>query len=348
MKMKIILSIITILFISITVKAQHMDMMMSDRPDAHAPICIMQDHCHGKGQWMFAYRYMPMWMSGNLSGSKNIGNSEIFTKYGHAAQSMTMQMHMVDVMYGLSNHVTLMVMGNYYDKKMNSLMDMSGMGMPDMPFSTKSNGFGDISLSGLIRLVDKHRQMVHAIVGVSIPAGSISKQAPADNMMKGTLDYPMQMGSGTWDPLLGAAYMGQSDMFTWGAQAKYNFRFGKNHADYRLGNEFNSDVWFAVKANKYVSFSGSLQYINSDKIVGADNSITEPMMMPSTDPQNSGQDLLNAGIGCNFYVPKGMFKNLRFGVAYELPIYRHVTGIQMKTTNTLSVGIQYVIGDLGM
>ena len=30
------------------------------RPDGHAPIPVMGDHMHGKGEWMFSYRYMYM------------------------------------------------------------------------------------------------------------------------------------------------------------------------------------------------------------------------------------------------------------------------------------------------
>ena len=354
MKIKIILTILYIFFISIIAKAQHMDMMMMDRPDAYTPIGIMQDHCHGKGQWMFSYRYMNMHMNGNMSGSNSMSTDDIFTEDNvmTIAKSMTMQMHMLDVMYAPSNRITLMAMGSYNEKKMDMALNPDMM-MP-MATSMRTNGIGDISLSGLFMLIDKHREMLHAIVGVSIPTGSTDKQSgnPANDM----LGYPMQMGSGTWDPLIGVAYMGQSDILTWGAQVQYKFRFGHNHYDYRLGNELNSNAWLGVKVDKYLSFSGSLQYLSSGKIDNANPPLMYPAMpmpmpmfsSPYVNSNYSGGNQLNAGIGCNLYIPTGIFKNLHFGAEYDLPVYRYVNGIQMKNTGTFTVGVQYVIGKLSM
>ena len=39
----------------------------------HAPIGVMGDHMHSKGEIMFSYRFMNMLMKGNLNGEKKIG-----------------------------------------------------------------------------------------------------------------------------------------------------------------------------------------------------------------------------------------------------------------------------------
>lgn len=39
------------------------------RPGGHAPIGVMGDHQHGKGELMFSYRYMTMSMHGNRKGT---------------------------------------------------------------------------------------------------------------------------------------------------------------------------------------------------------------------------------------------------------------------------------------
>ena len=39
----------------------------SSRPDGHAPISVMGDHLHKKGEFMLSYRFMQMRMEGNLS-----------------------------------------------------------------------------------------------------------------------------------------------------------------------------------------------------------------------------------------------------------------------------------------
>lgn len=323
------------LLFSIAINAQN-NAWTSARPDGHAPISIMQDHYHKKGQVMFSYRYMPMWMNGNLSGSEKTDDNTIFQNYMVAPQKMVMQMHMLGMMYAPSDHITLMAMTNYTSKKMDLIMKNG------TEFTTKSQGFGDIALTGLLKIINKNRQSLHGIVGVSIPTGSIDQRDNTPMAQNAKLAYPMQLGSGTWDPFLGATYLGQKSHISWGIQGRYKFRSGTNKQDYRLGNEINMNGWFAVKASDYFSFSGSFQYFKSDKISGADPDLT-PMMMPLFNTANSGKDQMQLGIGSNFLVPKGPLKEVRIATEYVFPIYQHVNGIQMKNNGSLTIGLQYSI-----
>ena len=50
----------------------------SARPDGHAPISVMGDHYHKKGEFMFSYRFMPMWMEDNIQSSDDISNEDIY------------------------------------------------------------------------------------------------------------------------------------------------------------------------------------------------------------------------------------------------------------------------------
>jgi len=69
------------------------------RPDSHAPIGVMGDHTHKKGEFMFSYRYMLMGMDGMLDGSDDISNAEIMNRgYAVTPTEMTMQMHMLGAM----------------------------------------------------------------------------------------------------------------------------------------------------------------------------------------------------------------------------------------------------------
>ena len=60
------------------------------RPDSHAPIGVMGDHMHKKGEWMFSYRYKTMNMNGSLNGSSSVSNQTILARYPVAPTSMTM------------------------------------------------------------------------------------------------------------------------------------------------------------------------------------------------------------------------------------------------------------------
>ena len=175
----------------------------SARPDGHAPISVMGDHTHHKGEWMFGYKFMNMNMEGLQQGQDNIESSEVFNKYMVSPSKMTMQMHMLGVMYAPSDKLTLMAMANVLNKDMDATNKMG------MDFNTATSGFGDLKISGLYQLLNKNRQQVHAQVGVSIPTGSIDeKDATAmSNEMQVILPYPMQLGSGTVDGLIALNYL---------------------------------------------------------------------------------------------------------------------------------------------
>lgn len=309
----------------------------SARPDGHAPISVMGDHYHKKGEFMFSYRFMPMWMEDNIQSSDGISNEDIYQNFMVAPQKMNMNMHMLGAMYAPSDRITLMVMGNYIS---NSMDLRTGMGVD---FTTESGRLGDITVSSLIKILNNNRQSLHGNVGISIPTGDIDQRDATPMMNDAQLAYPMQLGSGTWDPSLGLTYLGQSDKLSWGAQTKCKFRLGENSENYTFGNRFDVVGWGAIKVSDYFSFSTSLSYFNTQKIDGVDADLN-PMMMPLFNTDNSGRSQLDVGIGTNFFVPKGGLKDLRIGAEIKIPAYQQVNGIQMKNTLMATFGIQYTIG----
>ncbi|PJC06158.1 MAG: alpha amylase [Flavobacteriaceae bacterium CG_4_9_14_0_8_um_filter_34_30] len=309
----------------------------SARPDGHAPISVMGDHYHKKGEFMFSYRFMPMWMEDNIQSSDDISNEDIYQNFMVAPQKMNMNMHMLGAMYAPSDRVTLMFMGNYISNSMDLRTRMG------VDFTTESDGLGDITVLSLIKIMNSNRQSLHANVGISIPTGDIDQLDDTPMMNNAQLAYPMQLGSGTWDPIMGLTYLGQSDKLSWGAQSKYKFRLGDNSEDYTFGNRFDIVGWGAIKVSDYFSFSTSLSYYDTQKIDGVDADLN-PMMMTLFNTANSGRSQLDVGIGTNFFVPKESLKNLRIGAELKIPAYQNVNGIQMENTIMATFGIQYAIG----
>lgn len=334
---KIILPILGTILLCTNVAVAQENQWTSARPDGHAPIGVMGDHYHKKGKFMVSYRFMPMWMKDNIQSSKDITNESIYQNFMVAPQKMNMNMHMLGVMYAPSDQVTLMVMGNYISNSMDLRTRMG------VKFTTESGGLGDITVSSLIKIMNNNRQSVHGNVGISIPTGDIDQRDAIPMMNNAQLAYPMQLGSGTWDPTLGLTYLGQSNKISWGAQSKYKFRLGENSENYTFGNRFDLVGWGAVKVSDYFSFSTSLSYFNTQKINGVDADLN-PRMMPLFNTNNSGRNQMDIGLGTNFFVPKGSLKNLRIGAEIKIPAYQKVNGIQMKNTLMATFGIQYAIG----
>ena len=97
-------------------------------------------HGHGKGAWMFEYRFMRMDMDGLLNGTDSVSTQTISgttqamngsrsvtpgKQYQMSPTQMTMDMHMLMVMYGISDELTLMGMINYLDNEMDMVMHMT-------------------------------------------------------------------------------------------------------------------------------------------------------------------------------------------------------------------------------
>ena len=307
----------------------------TDRTDT-APISVMGDHTHGKGEIMFSYRYMYMNMEDLNNGSKNSSFANALSQYMVTPTSMPMQMHMLGAMYAPSDNVTLMVMANYLTSEMDHVTRMGGT------FTTEASGFGDTKVAALYKFFNKDRQQLHAQVGVSIPTGSIDKQdiTPASAPNEVILPYPMQIGSGTFDGELALTYLKQWKCWSFGSQARTTLRFGKNDNDYRLGNRYSLNNWAAFTATKWLSFSGRVELGAIDKIDGT-NPALNPRMVITADTQNSGMTYANAGIGFNLYAFEGSLKNVRFGFEAALPLFQNMNGIQLRNKETLTFGLQY-------
>lgn len=308
----------------------------ASRPDGHAPISVMGDHVHHKGEVMFSYRFMHMNMADLNYGSDNTDFNTALSRYMVTPTKMPMQMHMLGVMYAPSDKLTLMVMANYLQSDMDHLNRMR------RTFTTKASGFGDVKVSGLYQFLNKNRSELHGQVGVSIPTGSIDQKdvTPMSMGKEVILPYPMQIGSGTVDAELALTYLKQWNVLSFGTQARTTLRFGKNDNDYRLGNRYSLNNWVAAKTTDWLSFSGRVELCFVDKIEGT-NPDLNPMMVITADTNNSGMTYANAGFGFNLYANKGALKNFRLGFEAALPIFQNMNGIQLRNKETITVGLQY-------
>ncbi len=310
----------------------------SKRPDANAPIGIMADHYHHKGGVMVSYRYMNMNMNGNIKGTSDISNAALYQYYMMAPQDMNMQMHMVGVMYSPANKITLAAMTNYQINEMNAII------MGGEEHYHASSGLGDTKVNAITGIWKNKRMALNINGGFSIPTGDIdqSSDEPMEHMGMTMSKYPyrMQLGSGTWDVLLGATYLAKSDRFSFGAQASSVIRTGENSNGYRFGNLYQLTGWGAYKTTNWLSFSIRGAGILETEMTGNDPDL-EAIMSPNSDSKNFGGKFITTFAGFNIFIPSGTFSGLSIGFEYGFPIYQNVNGIQMKQAGTLNAGIKY-------
>lgn len=325
------------------------------RPDSHAPISVMGDHLHEAGEWMFSYRFMRMSMQGNRDGTSGISPEEIATtvpnRFAGAPMmpatlrvvptEMVMDMHMFGVMYAPNDTVTLMGMVNRIDMEMEHITFAGPAGTARLgTFTTRSSGFGDTSLSALVRLADDGHERWHLNLGVSLPTGDIDQRdsvlTPMNTRPTLRLPYPMQLGSGTYDLIGGLTYAAGSGSWGRGAQWRSVLRLGDNDERYTLGDEHQLQGWLSYLVNPSLSISGRLAWRQRGNIDGIDQQITAPVQ--TADPDRQGSSRVDAGLGANLLLPGARH---RLALEFTLPVRQDLDGPQLETDWQVTLGWQF-------
>lgn len=320
-----------------------------------APIGVMGSHLHPEGGWMVSYRFMRMEMEGLRDGSEDVTTQEAFASYGYfvAPTKMTMDMHMLGLMYGLTNDLTLVLMAPFLSSEMNHVVNQGGPPPPPgiAPFSTSTSGIGDVKLGGLYRLAGGADSQLLLNATVSAPTGSIDEEdftplpPPARTRV---LPYPMQLGSGTWDLHPGLTWTSAADGWGHGLQFVQTLRIGESDEDYRLGNRSVLSGWLAHDVAHVLggALSGSARHTASRQgdVHGRDarlaNALPTPTGygVPTAIPELRGGKRADLGFGLSFIGHEGLFLGHELGLELALPVWQNLDGPQLETDWVVSIG----------
>lgn len=322
---------------------------------ATAPVSIMGDHTHDKGDWMVSYRFKRMHMAGNRQGTDSISPAQIVTTIPNpnappatlrvVPTEMDMDMHMFGGMYGLTEKITIMAMAMYMKKDMDHITFAGGAGTTELGrFTTKSNGWGDSAVTGLYKLYTTDTIAVNLSLGLSAPTGSIKEQddvlAPTGATPTLRLPYAMQLGSGTWDALPGITYTGHKDKFSWGAQYKATLRLqDENDQGYRLGNQHTLNLWGGYQATEEIAINALVSAEKLGKIKGSDAAITAPVQ--TANPDNYGGEKIGFGAGFTYAPDIPSIRGTEIGLDIRAPLYQDLNGVQLERDWSVTAGLSY-------
>jgi hypothetical protein len=331
--------------------------------DHSAPAGVMFAHMMDQpGDYMVGYRYMRSTQSGDLgTGTQNISqiqasldkvgcfqlnepNKSLYC--GMYPTKMTMNMHMLDLMYAPTSWLNLMLMPQYMSMDMDmgnqNRGAMAEMGAMSYMRSWQSNGgFGDTSAYALFRLWDGFGQHVHVTQGFSIPTGSVNIKA--EGFSNGLLyPYDMQLGSGTWDYKPSFTYTGTTGDVFWGGQASGTKRMqNQNSQGYVLGDILQGSVWAGYQFNNWLSATVRGLYTQQGKIkVLNSNSLNCQLMMTDCYAANTGGTFGDVGFGMTL-APSGRLSGNTLSAEWLQPVYTQYNGYQLDRTGTLSVTWNY-------
>ena len=327
-------------------------------PESHAPAGVMSDHLHRHGEWMLGYRYLRSDFAGIRYGSRSASAAELAgAGFSMMPTEMTMEMHMLDIMYAVSDDLTLMLMPQTMSMDMTMAMtggghgDMSGMdGMDGMDASNMdgdmamhgshshgTSGTGDTVIAGLFRLADREGYKLHATLGLSAPTGAVDLKN-ADGTF---VHYGMQLGSGTWDLMPSLTYTSGREKLSWGAQASARLPLEEeNESGFRFGDRYAATAWSAYRVADWLSLSARLAYTRQQDINGHYNG-PHKHASPSDLQANYGGEFVDAALGANLVAQTGVLAGVRLGLEWSSSVSAHYNGYQLGREDGLNLSLTY-------
>ena len=308
-------------------------------------------------EFRFKLQPMVMHMSGLSRGTSSVDTASILGmptmmgqptgKYMAAPTSMDMNMLNFAAGYSFSDDFFAGIMGMYTDNRMDMQFSNMMQGLTKQPgFTMKSRGLMDTMLMSKYRLYADDPFIPSAeaslFAGLSMPTGSIDKRNtthPLAMRQKELLPYGMQLGSGTWDPIIGLLYQRSTSPIWWGVNGRVTLRSGHNKRGYRLGNRAQLDGYVMYQPHVawvlYGELNGDWQGRMHGEVdearSGASGHATQgnpnsPYMTPLWDPANSGKSQLFTTLGVQWQpVPLQIVD-----VGVQLPLYQRMNGLQLK------------------
>jgi len=295
-----------------------------------SPAGINDTHVHEAGSWMLNYQYMNTKMDHTFSGSSLISDEHVFEKYIMMPQNVTMNMHMIMAMYGITDKFSIMLMLEYVSMSMNMQMITTQMNMPGMnqSMSNSSRGLADTKLGVMYSILSNKNHSLFAKMGVSIPTGSINKQ----NMtFDSKLGYMMQTSSGTFDFLPTLGYVFHHDDYTLGLQTSSTIYPYYNSHGYKWADEWSINGWAAYQWFQTYSISLRLRTKTTGSIKGHDALIVSPLE-PDNDAQNYGGTSMLGYVGMAYY-----FDHNKIAAEYGIPLFHTYNGIQPAEQSNLYI-----------
>ncbi len=321
----------------------------------HGPSGMMGNDLAPEGKFMMGYRFGAMSMSDNRIGTTEVSDDFIATQVPNVffgapmqpptlrivPQEMTMQMHMLGLMYGATDRLSLMAMLPYVEKSMTSLTYAGPTGTAVLGRSSmRAGGMGDIRLGATYGLKTKGRDKLLAGLALSLPTGSITETgtmlSPMGTLMTRRMAYPMQLGSGTYDLMPTLSYRTGAGRMNWGAQLSGILRLGSNDEGYSLGDEIALSAWASYKPGRSVSYWGRIEAARLGRIDGRDPLIAGPMQ--GANPAFHGGDTVTLAAGADFTMQDGPLKGHKLGIDIGVPVYQNLNGPRLGTDWVLGVG----------
>lgn len=332
--------------------APHDPVHSHSHPGVAIPAGVMFGHgLDTPGEIMVGYRYQYTRDAGPMiQGTSAINDARLTAQacagkpcYGTPV-NMRMHMHMFDIMYGLSERVSLMLMPQYVTMGMESrLIDGASLIPADTHVHTgqqETGGVGDTALHALFKLQDSPRGLWWLALGVSAPTGdSAARLRRSHQQDPGYTHYGMQTGSGTWDFKPALTVQGQNGNWGWGGQLSATLPLqNRNPEGYALGKSGQATAWLSRPLNPWLAATVRGVYTAQAPISGQ-YSGEHPQTSPPDFPENYGGRYTDLGLGLS--TRPSFLNGATLGLEWLRPLRTEVNGYQLTREGSLTASWKY-------
>lgn len=302
----------------------------------------------------FRFKFSPMFMrmEGLRDGTSDVDGDSLLGmpamgKFMAVQTGMDMYMANLAAGYSFTDKFFAGLMFMWQDKRMPmKFSPMMRMMAGKDGFTMDSEGMADTMLMTKYRLYADDplipTSQVSLFFGLSLPTGSIDEKNsnhPLDARRDELLPYGMQLGSGTFDPVLGLLYQGSNSPWWWGANLMYKGRWYENEQDWRPGDEVGLDLYgmyqFRYDTLAFLqlngTYRGSIRGLLDESKTGESGRAvkgdpTSNFTTPLYDPDNYGGKKVSVTGGLQWQP----FPLHIIDVSVGVPVYQDLNGPQLE------------------
>jgi hypothetical protein len=325
------------------------------------PAGVMFDHVlPNAGDVMVGYRYMYGNQAGTTQNGANTVSDSAIVNQGCGSKKcfvtpneMSMNMHMLDLMYAPTDWLTLMLMPQFMDMHM-TMRPLNGA--PATPSSVTplgaailhsqhehtTGGVGDTGMYAIFNVFKSANQQLNLSLGGTAPTGDSDIRLRNTHQQDlGYIHYGMQLGSGTWDFKPAVTYTANVDDWSFGAQLNGTKRLeSSSKAGFALGDIFQATSWGSYSWTNWLATSVRGVYTLQGSLKGAYRGVYH--QIGAMDFTNSyGGRFVDVGFGVNASMPNGSLQGNRLSFEWLQPVLDDVNGYQLPREGALSATWSY-------
>ena len=280
------------------------------------------------------HRYKEVRFEGYKDGTNALSNTEVLQQFPVLPTVIDQEAHIFGLNYRHSNRLDFTISIPHLYQSTQHIRRSGG------PFTLKSDGFGDLSVTGNYAAIRYGTTAVVISAGITAPTGTIDAKGDTPRGKNTQLPYAMQIGSGSWALNPGITYATAKGLWGLGATLGAVVHLDENKRHYTLGDQKSLTLWTDRELNSRVKFGAHLRAEAWGDIDGQDPDVN-PLTAPVAYPGAYGGSQIKVGGSMRFDWNDDLYDNSFIEFRAAAPIWQNLNGPQPEQKWEFTIGISY-------